>query len=83
MPPVPVKSSGVLFERGDRKLGLHPFPAPLVINSQPYLGRPACVHCGFCHGFVLIRVTEFFKPHTRGNQDPPSRRSGGSSMLTP
>src|SRR5882672_6535480 len=52
MPPVPVKSSGVLFEQGARKLGLHPFPAPLAINSEPYRGRPACVHCGFCHGFA-------------------------------
>jgi choline dehydrogenase-like flavoprotein len=52
MPPLPVKSSGVLMERGARKLGLHPQPAPLVINSQPYRGRPACVHCGFCHGFA-------------------------------
>ena len=51
MPPLPVKSSGVLFERGARKLGWHPVPAPMVINSQPYRGRPACVHCGFCHGF--------------------------------
>ena len=40
MPPLPVKSSGVLFERGARKLGLHPFPAPMAINSQPYHGRP-------------------------------------------
>jgi choline dehydrogenase-like flavoprotein len=52
MPPLPVKSSGVLFERGARKLGWHPFPAPLVINSRAYRGRPACVHCGFCHGFA-------------------------------
>ncbi|MET0534851.1 MAG: GMC family oxidoreductase [Steroidobacter sp.] len=52
MPPLPTKSSGVLFERGARKLGLHPFPAPMAINSQPYRGRPACVHCGFCHGFA-------------------------------
>ena len=51
MPPLPVKSSGVLLERGARKLGLHPFPAPLAILSQPYDGRPACMHCGFCHGF--------------------------------
>ena len=52
MPPLPVKSSGVLFERGARKLGLHPVPAPMAINSQPYRGRSACVHCGFCHGFA-------------------------------
>jgi choline dehydrogenase-like flavoprotein len=52
MPPLPVKSSGVLLERGARKLGLHPMPAPMAINSQPYRGRPGCVHCGFCHGFA-------------------------------
>ena len=51
MPPLPVKSSGVLLERGARKLGWHPFPAPMAIMSQPYRGRPACVHCGFCWGF--------------------------------
>ena len=51
MPPMPVKSSGVLLERGARNLGLHPFPAPMAIASQPYRGRAACVHCGFCMGF--------------------------------
>jgi choline dehydrogenase-like flavoprotein len=51
MPPLPVKSSGVLLERGARKLGLHPFPAPMAIVSQPYRGRPGCAHCGFCIGF--------------------------------
>jgi choline dehydrogenase-like flavoprotein len=40
------------MERGARKLGLHPVPAPMAINSQPYRGRPGCVHCGFCHGFA-------------------------------
>jgi choline dehydrogenase-like flavoprotein len=46
-----VKSSGVLLERGARKLGLHPFPAPMAIASRPFRGRPGCVHCGFCMGF--------------------------------
>jgi choline dehydrogenase-like flavoprotein len=52
MPPMRVKSSGVLFERGAKKLGWHPVPAPLAINSTLYNGRPACVNCGFCHGFA-------------------------------
>ncbi len=52
MPPLPVKSSGVLFERGARKLGLHPFPAPMAINSVMYKNRPACVQCGLCGGFA-------------------------------
>lgn len=51
LPPMPVKSSGVLFERGAKKLGLHPFPAPVAILSKPYRGRGACLHCGFCEAF--------------------------------
>lgn len=51
MPPMTVKSSGVLFERGARKLGLQPQPAPVAILSQAYKGRPACTNCGFCIGF--------------------------------
>src|SRR5262249_9050197 len=51
MPPLPVKSSGVLFERGARKLGYHPFPPPMAILSRPRAGRSACIHCGFCWGF--------------------------------
>jgi choline dehydrogenase-like flavoprotein len=41
----------VLLERGARKLGLHPFPAPMAIASESYRGRGPCVHCGFCMGF--------------------------------
>src|SRR5580700_5292452 len=51
LPPMPVKSSGVLFDRAAKKLGLHPYPAPMAILSQPYQGRSACVHCGFCEYF--------------------------------
>jgi choline dehydrogenase-like flavoprotein len=51
LPPMPVKSSGVIFERAAKKLGLHPFPAPVAILSQPYQGRAACTHCGFCESF--------------------------------
>jgi choline dehydrogenase-like flavoprotein len=51
MPPLPVKSSGVIFERAARQLGWNPFPAPMAILSQPYAGRSACVNCGFCLAF--------------------------------
>ncbi|HZC65462.1 MAG TPA: GMC family oxidoreductase [Candidatus Dormibacteraeota bacterium] len=51
MPPLPVKSSGVIFERAARQLGWNPFPAPMAILSQEYAGRSACVNCGFCLGF--------------------------------
>jgi choline dehydrogenase-like flavoprotein len=51
VPPLPVKSSGVLLGRGARKLGLHPQPAPMAILSRPHDGRPACQNCGYCMGY--------------------------------
>lgn len=51
LPPLPMKSSGVLFKLGAEKIGLQPQPAPLAILSEPYNGRAACLHCGFCLGF--------------------------------
>lgn len=51
LPPMPVKSSGVLFDQATKKLGLHSFPAPVAILSEPYQGRAACVNCGFCESF--------------------------------
>ena len=51
LPPMPVKSSGVLFEKGARKIGLNPQAAPVAILSKPYRGRASCVNCGFCMGF--------------------------------
>jgi len=38
LPPMPVKSSGVIFEQAARKLGYHPFPAPMAVISQSYQG---------------------------------------------
>ncbi len=52
MPPLPVKSSGVLLERGAKALGFHPQVSPMAINSQVYNGRSACQHCGFCFFFM-------------------------------
>ena len=51
MPPMPVKSSGVLLEKGATALGLHAQAEPLAILSKPHNGRAACIHCGYCMGF--------------------------------
>lgn len=48
MPPMPIKSSGVLLERGAEKLGLHAQAEPHAILSQPHNGRAACISCGYC-----------------------------------
>src|SRR5690606_38162624 len=51
MPPMPVTSSGVLMEKGAKKLALHAQPAPLAIRSQPFNNRPSCINCGYCMGY--------------------------------
>ncbi|MDJ0940077.1 MAG: GMC family oxidoreductase [Woeseiaceae bacterium] len=51
MPPMPIKSSGVLLERGANKLGLTAQPEPLAILSQPFNGRMPCMNCGYCMWF--------------------------------
>jgi len=51
LPPMPIKSAGALLTKGARKLGWHPQAAPMAVISQPYRGRNACSHCGFCEGF--------------------------------
>ncbi len=51
LPPLPVKASGRIFEAATKQLGLHPFPAPMSILSQPYRGRAACTQCPYCKGF--------------------------------
>ena len=48
---MPIKSSGVILEKGARAIGLHPQVAPVAILSRAYRGRAGCVNCGFCMGF--------------------------------
>jgi len=50
-PPLPLKSSGAILEKGAKAIGLNAQVAPKAILSQPYRGRAPCVHCGFCLGF--------------------------------
>src|SRR5215471_13362826 len=51
VPPVPLKSSGALFQMAAAKMGLTVVNGPIAIISQPYMGRSGCVNCGMCSGF--------------------------------
>jgi choline dehydrogenase-like flavoprotein len=52
MPPLPFNREASLLAPAARKLGWHPFPIPMAINSVPYQGRPACIACPHCVGFA-------------------------------
>jgi len=59
MPAGPPQYSSRVVSEGCRRVGLHPFVAPMAINSREYQGRPACDNCGFCSGYgcpTLARV---------------------------
>ena len=53
LPPLIPTNDALMFRDVAAGLGLHPFPQPSEILSQPYRGagptfRPACTYCGFC-----------------------------------
>lgn len=48
MPAVPRFGQSELLARGFAKLGKTVAPLPLIINSIPYRGRPACLWDGWC-----------------------------------
>ncbi|MBI5498181.1 MAG: GMC family oxidoreductase [Deltaproteobacteria bacterium] len=49
MPPGHPARGGIVLSEAARRLGYHPHPMPMAINSMAYGGRPACVNCGFCN----------------------------------
>lgn len=53
--PLPAVESNLQREilgHGAAVLGFNTFPAPMLINTVPYNGRPACGRCGMCVGFA-------------------------------
>src|SRR3712207_4721246 len=52
MPPLEPNAAQPVLERGARALGIGTDAVPLLINSVPYGGRPACIQCQHCVGFA-------------------------------
>lgn len=52
MPPLPLNTQGRLLRAGASSLGWETQTVPLLVNSVPYNGRAACVHCQHCVGFA-------------------------------
>lgn len=52
MPPFAYNKSANLLADAAIKLGLHPFPIPMLRNSVSYDGRPACYRMRSCVGFA-------------------------------
>src|SRR5262245_36293529 len=52
MPPLDVTRPGAALRAGAARLGWSTFAPPVLINTVPYGGRPACIKCQHCVGFA-------------------------------
>ena len=52
IPPVPCNAAARVLAQGADVLGWNTNPVPLLINTAPYNGRPACTQCKYCVGFA-------------------------------
>jgi choline dehydrogenase-like flavoprotein len=52
MPPFEYNTEARILGPAATRLGLHPFPIPMLRNSVPYGGRGACIRCRYCVGFA-------------------------------
>jgi choline dehydrogenase-like flavoprotein len=52
MPPFEYNREANLLKNAATRLGLHPFPIPMLRNSVPYNGRAACIRNRTCCGFA-------------------------------
>jgi choline dehydrogenase-like flavoprotein len=52
MPPHAYNLEAQMLAAAGKRLNWHPFPIPMLRNSVPYGGRPACIHCRYCVGFA-------------------------------
>ena len=52
LPPVPPSPQTVALQTAAQQLGWLTSPVPLLINTESYAGRPACIECKYCVGFA-------------------------------
>ena len=79
MPPLPPTREHKIMEAAAKRLGLHPFHIPMARNSVPYNGRPPCMRCRWCVGF-LCEVNA--KGGTQNTVVPAALATGNCEMRT-
>jgi choline dehydrogenase-like flavoprotein len=52
MPPFEYNKEGKVIYEASKRLGLHPFPIPMLRNSVPYNNRAGCIRNRTCAGFA-------------------------------
>jgi choline dehydrogenase-like flavoprotein len=79
MPPVAQYLKAELLKRGGAALGIETMAPPLLINTRPYGGRPACIECGSCVGFPCPSDG---KNGTQNTMIPRALATGRTTLIT-
>lgn len=79
MPPTPLPEKGRRMARAAEGLGWETRRVPLLINSVPRDGRPACVNCQHCVGFACPVDA---KNGTQNTVIPRALATGNLTLLT-
>src|ERR687894_583018 len=51
LPPLRAFRTSEIFSKATKEMGLHPYPTPVAVNSEPYNGYPATTYCAWSGGF--------------------------------
>jgi gluconate 2-dehydrogenase alpha chain len=51
LPPLRPFRMSEIFRKAAAVMGLHPYPTPVAVNSEPYNGYPATTYCAWSGGF--------------------------------
>lgn len=51
LPPLRPFTGGETFRGATERMGFHPYPTPVAVNSLPYNGYPATTYCAWMGGF--------------------------------
>lgn len=79
MPPLPPTRFGQTLRRGADALGWETLPIPLLINSEEYNGRDACLRCQHCIGFACPNGA---KNGTHNTAIPRALATGNCDLIT-
>ena len=55
LPPLRPFRKSEIFREATETMGLHPYPTPVAVNSEPYNGYPATSYCAWSGGFGPFR----------------------------
>jgi len=79
MPPFKHNREAKLLDNTARRIGLHPFPIPMLRNSVRYNGRPACYRFRTCVGFACPVNA---KGGTQNTVIPEAMKTGNCELRT-